>query len=85
MPDPTNAEIMAELKKLGAQVGRMDRRLRTVEADMSVLRSAYAQQGKALGDILRSTPIPAPEEPPDDDEIEGDTHPSIEVPPEDLE
>jgi hypothetical protein len=33
MAEPTNAEIMGELKKLGGIVRGMDRRLKTVEAD----------------------------------------------------
>jgi hypothetical protein len=85
MADPTNAEIMAELQKLGGIVQRMDRRLKTVEADMALLRSAYANQGKTIGDLLRSTPIPPPLENDDDDDDDGDTNPSIDVPPEDLE
>lgn len=68
MPEPTNAEIMDELKGLGGLIQRldnrlirMDNRLMLVEADMSVLRSAYANQGKTIGDLLRSTPLPPPE------------------------
>jgi hypothetical protein len=92
MAEPTNAEIMGELKKLGGIVRGMDRRLKTVEADMALLRSAYASQGKAIGDILRSTPLPT-EEPPDHDDDLGppeppdpddETDPSIEVLEDDL-
>ena len=83
MAEPTNAEIMNELKKLGGVVRGMDRRLKAVEADMALLRSAYAQHGKTLGDILRSTPLPPPDPnpPPDPDD---ETDPSIEIDPGDL-
>jgi hypothetical protein len=86
MDEPTNAEIMTELQSLGGLVKAMDKRVRAVEADMAVLRSAYASQGKTIGDLLRSTPLPPPEAAPtpeDDEEFDEDTHPSIEVNPED--
>jgi hypothetical protein len=77
MAEPTNAAIMGELKKLGGLVRTIDRRLKTVEADMALLRSAYANQGKTIGDLLRSTPLPPPRpEEPDPDE---ETDPSMEI------
>jgi hypothetical protein len=83
MAEPSNAEIMNELKSLGGQLQRIDTRLKAVEADMSVLRTAYASQGKALGDLLRSTPLPPPQ-PPDEDDLGEDTNPSFEIDPEDT-
>jgi hypothetical protein len=96
MAEPTNAEIMVELKGLGGLVRTLDRRLKAVEADLAVLRSAYANQGKSLGDLLRSTPLPPPEpekdlepiyedeEDEDEDDTDGDTNPSIEAMPADF-
>jgi hypothetical protein len=78
MAGPTNTEIMNELKKLGELVRRMDKRLKTLEADMALLRSAYANHGKSIGDLLRSTPLPPPPEPPDIDADE-ETDPSMEI------
>jgi hypothetical protein len=85
MTEPTNAEIMVELKKLSNLVKKVVRRLKALEGDMAVLRAAYAQQGKSIGDLLRSTPLPPPEELPkfdeededDDDDEERDTNPSL--------
>ena len=86
MAEPTNAEIMGELKKLGGLVRTIDRRLKAVEADMALLRSAYANQGKTIGDLLRSTPLPPPPEPPPEPPPGPDeeTDPSIEINPNDL-
>ena len=79
MAEPTNAEIMAELKKLGGVVRGMSRRIKAVEGDMALLRSAYANQGKTIGDLLRSTPLPPPPEP--EPEPDEDTDPSMEINP----
>lgn len=63
MDSPSNADLMHELLEIRRHLGDIDLRLKALEANVGVLRAAYAAQGKSLGDIeqqLRSTPPPPP-------------------------
>lgn len=56
-------EILLALKEQRGLLVLMERRLKHVEADMAILRSAYVSHSKVLGDIMRATPVPIGEEP----------------------
>lgn len=59
---PTNAEIMDKLNLICDSLNDIATRLRSVEAHTTVLSAVVEGHGVHLGQILRATPVPSPDD-----------------------